>query len=137
METKQVTHLHSLMLILLFIDKSFSNGWGQTTRREEEGLAVTAELPSVCPWSAWSAFIYFIAVYIMLCQNQSGEEGGARPEGGGNPGRNLAHEDREQQQRTPDLIHYLASPSSGCLVLVKYKIDINGCSPSLLPFPSL
>lgn len=75
-ETKQVTHLvfkldkHSLVLILLFLDKSFPNGWGQSTRMEEEGFAVAAELPSLC---FWSAFIYFFAVYIRLWQNQSRE----------------------------------------------------------------
>lgn len=31
LETKQVMHLHSLMLILLFLDKSFSKGLGLST----------------------------------------------------------------------------------------------------------
>lgn len=126
LETKQVLHLHNLMLILLFLDKSFSDGWGQSTRMEEEGFAVTAELPSVCPWSA---FIYFIAVCIRLWQNQSRERRKEIPESCQHPGRNLAHEDREQQ-RTPDLIPHPASPAAGHLVLAKHKRDIDGCSPS-------
>lgn len=72
LQTKQVMHLHSLMLILFFLDKSFFKGWGRSARTEEKGFAVTAVLPSVCPWSA---FICFIAVYIRLWQNQSKERG--------------------------------------------------------------
>lgn len=87
METKQVTRLvlkldkHSLVLILLFLDKSFSNGWGQSTRMEEEGFVVTAELPYVC---SWSAFIFFIAVYIRLWQNQSREREGRKSQNDAN-----------------------------------------------------
>lgn len=44
LETKQILHLHGLMLILLFLDKSFSKGWGWSTRTEEKGFTVTAVL---------------------------------------------------------------------------------------------
>lgn len=65
-------NLHSFMLILLFLDKSLSKGWGQSTRTEEKGFSVTDVLPSACPWSA---FIYFSAVYIKLWGDQLKERG--------------------------------------------------------------
>lgn len=37
----------------------------------QQGEKWDLQLQLNCPWSA---FIYFIAVYIMLCQNQSGGE---------------------------------------------------------------
>lgn len=128
LETKQVMHLHSPMLILLFLDKSFSKGWGQSTRTEEKGFTVTAVLPSVCPWSA---FIYFTAVYISLWQTQSKEREQEISELCQHPGRSLAPGDMEQQ-RPSDLIHHPASPTAACWVLVKHERDIDGrFSPSI------